>query len=98
MTRLLAAAGLVAALLVPTAATGATTGRVFRLTDPRIVEASSLVDLGPRMVTANDSGNAPDLFSVDARTGQDRRSHPPAGACGGHRGARASGRRPRLGR
>ncbi len=70
MTRLLAAAALAAALLVPSAATGATTGRVFRLTDPRIVEASSLVDLGPRMVTANDSGNAPDLFSVDSRTGR----------------------------
>jgi hypothetical protein len=70
VTRLLAAATLAAALLVSSAATGATTGRVFRLTDPRIVEASSLVDLGPRMVTANDSGNAPDLFSVDARTGR----------------------------
>jgi hypothetical protein len=68
--RLLAAAALIATLLVPAAATGATTGRIFRLTDPRIVEASSLVDFGARMVTANDSGNAPDLFSVDSRTGR----------------------------
>jgi hypothetical protein len=68
--RLLAAAALIATLLVPAAATGATNGRVFRLTDPRIVEASSLVDFGARMVTANDSGNPPDLFSVDSRTGR----------------------------
>ena len=70
MTRLFAAAALIATLLVPAAATGATNGRVFRMTDPRIVEASSLVDLGARMVTANDSGNAPDLFTVDSGTGR----------------------------
>ncbi len=69
MIRLLAAAVLVP-LLLPGAASAATTGRVFRLTDSRIVEASSLVDFGSRMVTANDSGNPPDLFSVDSRTGR----------------------------
>ncbi len=70
MIRLLAAAVLLPTVLVPAAASGATTGRVFRLSDPRIVEASSLVDFGSRMVTANDSGNPPDLFSVDSVTGR----------------------------
>jgi hypothetical protein len=47
---------------------------VFHLSDPRLTEASALVDLGDVMVTANDSGNAPLLFVLDARTGQTRRT------------------------
>ncbi len=43
---------------------------VFRFRDPAIVESSALIDLGSTVVTANDSGNAPDLFDVDARTGE----------------------------
>jgi hypothetical protein len=43
---------------------------VFHLHDPRLTESSALVDLGSAMVTANDSGNAPLLFVVDARTGR----------------------------
>lgn len=56
---------LVGLLLVPVPA-GA--GTVCRLADPRIVEASGLVDLGRTMVVQNDSGNPPDLQVVDART------------------------------
>jgi hypothetical protein len=47
---------------------------VLPLDDPRLTEASGLVDLGAVMVTANDSGNAPLLFVVDARTGHTRRT------------------------
>jgi hypothetical protein len=47
---------------------------VFHLSDPRLTEASALVDLGDAMVTVNDSGNAPLLFVLDARTGQTRRT------------------------
>jgi hypothetical protein len=47
---------------------------VFHFSDPRVAEASALVDLGDVMVTANDSGNAPLLFVVDARTGETRRT------------------------
>jgi hypothetical protein len=65
-------AGLVALLAVTVVASPAMAGAdvVFRFRDPAIVESSSLVDLGSTVVTANDSGNAPDLFDVDARTGE----------------------------
>lgn len=46
---------------------------VFRIHDPRLVESSSLVDLGPVMVSANDSGHPPLLFVLDAHTGATRR-------------------------
>ncbi|MBV9832558.1 MAG: hypothetical protein JOZ82_13275 [Marmoricola sp.] len=64
-------AGLVALLaLVATAGPAAAADHVvFRFLDPAIVESSALVDLGATVVTANDSGNAPDLYLVDARTG-----------------------------
>ncbi|MGH3412890.1 MAG: hypothetical protein ACRDPH_07410 [Marmoricola sp.] len=43
---------------------------VCRIHDPRITEASSLVDLGRWMVTADDSGSGPVLYLLDARTGR----------------------------
>jgi hypothetical protein len=43
---------------------------VFSFVDPSITESSGLVDLGQSMVTANDSGNAPVLYTVDSRTGR----------------------------
>jgi hypothetical protein len=47
---------------------------VFHLGDPRLAEASGLVDLGGAMVSANDSGNDPLLFVLDARTGRTERT------------------------
>jgi hypothetical protein len=38
--------------------------------DPRIVESSGLVDLGPLMVTTNDSGDTGRVFTVDPATGE----------------------------
>lgn len=62
-------------LAVALLAAVATAGQVVgHLSDARITEASALVDLGGVMVTANDSGNAPLLFVVDASTGQTRRT------------------------
>ncbi len=53
------------------AATAPVGGRaVVQLRDPRIVESSGLVDLGSRLVTVNDSGNAPVLFVVSATSGR----------------------------
>jgi hypothetical protein len=43
---------------------------VFSFVDPSITESSGLVDLGRSMVTANDSGDAPMLYTVDARSGR----------------------------
>jgi hypothetical protein len=43
---------------------------VFAFADPTITESSGLVDLGSTMVTMNDSGGAPVLYTVDARTGR----------------------------
>jgi hypothetical protein len=43
---------------------------VFSFVDPSITESSGLVDLGQSMVTANDSGNAAVLYTVDSRTGR----------------------------
>jgi hypothetical protein len=43
---------------------------VFSFVDPAITESSGLVDLGTAMVTMNDSGGAPVLYTVDARTGR----------------------------
>lgn len=39
--------------------------RLFRWGDPAVRESSGLVDLGARMVTVNDSGDAPRLFVAD---------------------------------
>lgn len=61
---LLAGAG----LLLPVAA-DASAGPVFRITDPRITESSGLVDLGPVMLTVNDSGHPGQVFVLDARSG-----------------------------
>ena len=47
---------------------------VFRIQDGALDEASSLLDLGPVMVSANDSGHPPLLFVLDARTGATRRT------------------------
>lgn len=43
---------------------------VFSFADPAINESSGLVDLGATMVTTNDSGGDPLVFSVDPRTGE----------------------------
>lgn len=43
---------------------------VFSFVDPAITESSGLVDLGDAMVTMNDSGGAPVLYTVDSRTGR----------------------------
>jgi hypothetical protein len=43
---------------------------VFSFVDPAITESSGLVDLGPVMVTTNDSGGDPLVFVVDSRTGR----------------------------
>jgi hypothetical protein len=45
-------------------------GELFRFADAAIVESSGLVDLGDLVVTANDSGNAPNLYVVDPHTGR----------------------------
>ncbi|HET6151397.1 MAG TPA: hypothetical protein VFE15_00475 [Marmoricola sp.] len=59
------ASGIIAAII-----SGAVVGHpVFRFTDPTITEASALIDLGPLMVTTNDSGGGPFVYVVDARTG-----------------------------
>ncbi|MFL6155104.1 MAG: hypothetical protein ACJ72D_03365 [Marmoricola sp.] len=56
------AAALVAAALTP--------NPVFRFADPAITESSGLVDLGPLMVTTNDSGGGPLVYVVDPATGR----------------------------
>jgi hypothetical protein len=43
---------------------------VFAFADPAITESSGLVDLDSTMVTMNDSGGAPVLYTVNARTGR----------------------------
>jgi hypothetical protein len=43
---------------------------VFSFVDPAITESSGLVDLGDAMMTMNDSGGAPVLYTVDGRTGR----------------------------
>jgi hypothetical protein len=43
---------------------------VFSFVDPSIDESSGLVDLGPVMVTTNDSGGDALVFVVDSRTGR----------------------------
>ncbi len=58
------------ALLLAAAPAGAADERareVFRLQDARITESSGLVDLGPRTVTTNDSGDGARLFVLDAQ-------------------------------
>src|SRR6201995_572059 len=68
--RALAATVTAGLLVLLTAGPGAGDGAVFPLADPGIVQASSLVDLGSMVVTANDSGHPADLYSVDPRTGR----------------------------
>jgi len=69
--RLFAAAVALAALIAlqPTSPAAAD-GEVFRFADAQIVESSSLVDLGSVVVTANDSGHPPNVYVVDAHSGQ----------------------------
>ena len=43
--------------------------RLFAFQDPRIGESSGLVDRGSVVLTINDSGDGPYLYTVDARTG-----------------------------
>ena len=43
---------------------------VFSFADPAIGESSGLVDLGPLMVTTNDSGDDAVLYVIDPRTGR----------------------------
>jgi hypothetical protein len=62
------------ALALVLAAAGTHSTTVFRIQDPALDEASSLVDLGSVMVSANDSGHPPLLFLLDARTGATRRT------------------------
>jgi hypothetical protein len=61
---------LVGLSLTPVAAGAAGTPAVVPLRDPRIVEASALVDLGSTWVTSNDSGDSGRLFVVGAATGR----------------------------
>ncbi|HEX4190133.1 MAG TPA: hypothetical protein VHZ06_03995 [Marmoricola sp.] len=57
--------GIIAAIV-----TGVVVGHpVFRFTDPTITESSALIDLGPLMVTTNDSGGGPFVYVIDSRTG-----------------------------
>jgi hypothetical protein len=65
-----ATASLLACLTVMPVADAADTPAVVRLADPRITEASSLVDLGGMWVTANDSGSSPRLYVVSPATGR----------------------------
>ncbi len=62
--RLLAVAAAVFIAVGP-ATPASADGEVFRFADPGIVESSGLVDLGDLMVTANDSGNPPNVYVVD---------------------------------
>lgn len=43
---------------------------LFRFQDRAITESSGLVDAGDRVHTVNDSGSAPELFTVDAGSGE----------------------------
>jgi hypothetical protein len=56
--------------LTPVAAGAAGTPPVVPLRDPRISEASALVDLGSMWVTSNDSGDSGRLFVVGAASGR----------------------------
>lgn len=70
MRRAAVAALLVAgSITMPVSSAAADDGTVFSFTDQRITESSGLLDLGPRMVTANDSGNPSQLFVVDPVSG-----------------------------
>lgn len=71
-------AGAVAATVVLALAVGTTgsapaaadEGRtLFTFTDPEIAESSGLVDRGGTVLTTNDSGAGPVLYTVDSRTG-----------------------------
>ena len=70
MVRALVATAVAALVVLLPSSPASADGEVFRFTDPAIVESSSLVDLGGTVVTANDSGHAADLYSVDTRTGR----------------------------
>lgn len=58
-----------AALLSAPGPVAATDGPLFSFHDRRITESSALVDLGPVMVTANDSGHPAQVFVVNPATG-----------------------------
>jgi hypothetical protein len=65
-----ATASLLACMTVMPLAAAADTPSVVPLRDPRITEASSLVDLGGMWVTANDSDNAARLYVISPSTGR----------------------------
>src|SRR5206468_1043017 len=65
-----ASVSLLAALSCVPAAAAADTPRVVSLRDPRINEASALVDLGSIWVTSNDSGDSARVFVVSPTSGR----------------------------